>query len=105
MSVSLVISDSRVSKKTREPSSDAPEKSAAIAALPPAGPNEMCVVAPAKRSYTSAAASVSLATSDSTVSKNSRAPSWEKPARAASGVPLPPVGPVETWAVAPPARS
>ena len=48
---------------------------------------------------------MSALTSDSTVWKNTRAPSADAPLNAALKVPLPPVGPVDTSVVCPPARS
>ena len=55
--------------------------------------------------YTSNAVSVSALTSDSAVTKKTRVPSADAPAKNASKAPLPPVGPVETSVVCPPERS
>src|SRR5688572_7280912 len=52
-SVSPATSVSSVSKNTREPSSDSPRKKAKKSPVPPVGPTEMNVVAPAVRSYMS----------------------------------------------------
>ena len=58
-SVSPDTSDSAVSKKTFEPSWEIPLKITWNAPLPPAGPVDMSVVAPLKRSYRSCVVSVS----------------------------------------------
>jgi hypothetical protein len=79
-SVSPGSSRSVVPKKTRLPSADAPAKNALNAPLPPAEPVETSVVTPPARSYTSVRPSVSVATSDSTVWKNTRVPSSLAPA-------------------------
>ena len=49
--------------------------------------------------------SVSPATSDSLVEKNTRVPSAEARSKEAPKAPLPPVGPVEIRVVVPPERS
>jgi hypothetical protein len=49
--------------------------------------------------------SVSPATSDSRVSKNTREPFSDDPAKLASKLPLPPVDPIDSNVVVPPARS
>ena len=79
-SVSLLVSDSVVEKKTYEPSFELPPKSALSAGeLPPVGPIEMSVVTPASRMYTSSTPSVSAGTSDSLVLKKTFEPSCEAP--------------------------
>ena len=62
------------------------------------------VVVPPVRSYTSNEASVSAPARDSLVSKKTREPSAEFPAKRASNAPLPGV-PADTSLVVPPERS
>ena len=96
LSVSALTSDSLVVNITRLPSPEARAKFAPRGPLPPFGPIERSVVVMPLRSYTSVAASVSELTSDSLVSKNASFPSCEAPLKNASGLPLPPAGPLDT---------
>ena len=68
---------------TREPVSEAPTKLARGLPFPPVGPIEWMVVVPPERSYTSCEASVSAATSDSSVLKKTFEPSAEAPSKVA----------------------
>ena len=73
--------------------------------MPPAGPVDIRVVVPLKRSYTSCVVSVSPDTSCSEVRKNTRVPSAEFAANEALKAPLPPAGPVVSSVVVAPDRS
>ena len=104
-SVSPATSDSAVSKKTLEPSWEIPLKITWNAPLPPAGPVDISVVVPLKRSYRSCVVSVSPDTSCSEVRKNTRVPSAEFAANEAPKAPFPPAGPVLSSVVVAPDRS
>ena len=84
-SVSPAVSGSCVSKKTREPSVEAPVKNALDSAFPPVGPvDEHRRCDAPERSYTSFAASVSEPTSTSSVCSQTFDPSAEAPSKNAS---------------------